>query len=338
MAIVTFLSTSRRILRGLAVGASMFGLSASVSAALADTSSITLPKSAPFPESVTSTSDGTLFSSSITNGGVIRIRPGAQPEVFIKPGAYETRSTFGVHADERNGTLWVCSNDATALDIKGPSTVEGAYLKAFDLKTGREKASYRLPAGPAICNDTAFGPDGSIYVTNTAAPQILKLAPGAKSLTVWLTNSALKGGLDGIAFGDDGNLYVGTYLSGELFKIAVKDGAAGAVTRLVTSRPLTHPDALKPVKGGFLMVEGAGTLDHVIIVGDKAEIATLKSFAGPTGVTITGDTVWVAEGQLDHLAAVAKGTPLPAFHLRPLPLSETLVAKHAVNGGITLPP
>jgi len=331
MAVVTLLSKSQRILCGLVVGASVLGLAAPVSAAWAAPSSITLPKSAPFPESVTSTSDGALFSSSITNGGVIRIRPGAQPEVFIKPGAYETRSTFGVHADKRHGTLWVCSNDATALSIKGPSAVEGAYLKAFDLKTGQEKASYRLPGSPAICNDTAFGRDGSIYVTNTAAPQILKLAPGAKALTVWLSDAALKGGLDGIAFGEDGNLYVNTYLSGELFRVAVKDGAPGSVTKLVTSRPLTHPDALKPVKGGFLMVEGAGTFDHVTIAGDKAEINTVGSFAGLTGVTTTGDTVWVAEGQLDRLDAVAKGAPLPEFHLRALPLAEALAKKHAAN-------
>jgi hypothetical protein len=59
------------------------------------------------------------------------------------------------------------------------------------------------------CNDIAIGRDGSAYVTDSAAPQILRLPPGGG------------GGLDGIAFGADGNLY------GELFRIDMSDGKAG---------------------------------------------------------------------------------------------------------------
>ncbi len=284
----------------------------------AEASTIELPKAMPFPESVASASDGTLYASSISNGGVARALPGkSKAEIFIRPGEYRTRSTFGVHVDEATSTLWVCSNDATSIGLKGPSDVQGAYLKAFDLKTGRDKVSYRLPGTPAICNDTAFGADGSIYVTDTAAQRILKLRPHAKTLDVWLDNDALKGGLDGIAFGEDGNLYVDTYLGGGLFRIDVKDGAPGKVTKLSTSRPITHPDALRSVKGGFLMVEGAGTLDHITVSGDKATIDTVKHFAGPTGVTAAGDTVWVAEGQLDRLGDARKGLPLPSFQCAP---------------------
>jgi glucose/arabinose dehydrogenase/mono/diheme cytochrome c family protein len=317
------------------------GLSAFTFAALAAPMTVELPETSPFPESVTSTADGALYASSITNGGVVRALPGAaMAEVFIKPGDYETRSTFGVHADERTGTLWVCSNDATALGLKGPTTVEGAFLKGFDLKSGQGKVSYKLPGSSNICNDVAIGPDGSIYVTNTAAPEILRLKQGANALEVWFTNDALKGGLDGIAFGEDGNLYVNTYLAGELFRVDMKDGAPGKLTKLKTSRPLSHPDALKPITGGFLMVEGEGTLDHVTVSGDSATVDTIKPFAGPTGVTVAGDTVWVAEGQLDYLSDPSKKGRLPAFQLRSTPLAPLKAAEHeaSVNGGITLPP
>jgi hypothetical protein len=310
-------------LRILAVGGALASALAGAFAA-SDTATIELPKSSPFPESITSAPDGTLYASSISNGGVVRIRPGSQPEIFIKPGAYDTRSTFGLHADPLSGTLWVCSNDASGLGIKGPTDVQGAYLKGFDLESGHGKVSYRLPGNATICNDTAFSTDGAIYVTNTAAPEILKLEPGAKQLTVWLTNDVLKGGLDGIAFGDDGNLYVNTYMSGELFRIDVKDGTPGQVTKLTTSQALMHPDALRSIKGGFLMVEGAGRLDHITINGDNATIDAVKPFAGPTGVEIVGDKVWVSEGQLDHLADLAKGLPLPTFQLRAIPLADAL--------------
>ncbi|HEY0292626.1 MAG TPA: SMP-30/gluconolactonase/LRE family protein [Hansschlegelia sp.] len=284
---------------------------------------VPLPEGSPFPESVTAIADGTLFVSSISNGGVLRVAPdGSTPTPFFKPGEHDTRSTFGVLADEKTGTLWVASNDASAIGLKGPSAVEGAWLRSFDLKSGAPKVSVRLPA-PAIANDFAIGEDGSIYVTNTAGPQIYRLKPDANEVEVFVQDDRLKGGLDGIAFGEDGNLYVNTYVAGEMFRVDVKMGAAGKVTKLKTSRPLTHPDGLKPFKDGFLMVEGGGALDRVTIAGDEARIDTVKTFAGPTGVTIAGDAVWVAEGQLSYLSDPDKKGKTPdGFRLIAIPLPK----------------
>lgn len=286
----------------------------------AEERSIALPTSAPFPESVAASADGTLFVSSMTEGGVLRVAPaGSTPTVFLKPGEHDTRSTFGVLVDEKTDTLWVASNDASAIGIKGPSAVEGGWVKGFDLKSGTLKTSVRLP-GAAIANDFAVGDDGALYVTNTIAPQILRLKPDANAFEIFLQDDALKGGLDGIAFGEEGALYVNTYLSGELFRIDMKVDGPGALTKLQTSRPLVHPDGLKPFKGGFLMVEGGGTLDRVTITGDKATIETIKPFAGPTGVAVAGDLIWVAEGQLAYLSDPdKKGQPLPTFQLRATP-------------------
>jgi hypothetical protein len=74
-------------------------------------------------------------------------------------------------------------------------------------------------------------------------------------------------GLDGIAFGSDGNLYVTTFIPGALFRIAVKDGKAGAITALKTSRPLDHADARRTFGDSLLLIEGAGRLDKVTIKG-----------------------------------------------------------------------
>jgi streptogramin lyase len=293
--------------------------------ALAQPASVLLPKQLPFPESLSATVDGTLYASSITNGGIARALPHApKATVWINPGAFGTRSTFGVFAETKTGTLWVCSNDATAIGIKGPSTVEGAYIKTFDLATGAGKDSIRLPPGPAICNDFARAPDGAMIVTNTAGAELLRLAPGAKALEVWLKDDRLKGGPDGLAFDSNGNLYVNTYVSGELFRVDVKDGKAALLTKLSPSRPLVHPDGMKPVEGGFLMVEGGGTLDRITIAGDTANVETLAHYAGPTGVSVAGDTVWVSEGKLALIAAAPKDpSQMPSFQLR----SSTLPAK-----------
>lgn len=295
----------------------VFAWAALASAASAQPSAIPLPSASKFPESLAASSDGTLYVSSLTDGGIVRVRPGSGvAEAWIRPGAFATRSTFGVLTDERAGLLWVCSNDATPIGVKGPNAIEGAFVKGFDLATGEGRISLPLPGGPALCNDLAIGSDGALYVTDTLQPQILRLKPGTSALEVWLADDRLKGGLDGIAFGRDGALYVNTFIAGELFRIETRDGAAGPVTKLQTSRPLTFPDGLKASGTGLLMVEGGGPLSTVTITGDRAEITTIKDFAGPTGLAQAGATLWVAEGQLDVLMDPAKRGQTPSFQLR----------------------
>jgi sugar lactone lactonase YvrE len=288
---------------------------------------VELPGDRAFPESITSTPHGILYVSSFASGGVLRVRPGdSQAEPWIKPGAYDSRSTFGLLADERTNTLWVCSNDASAFGAPGPSSVKGSFLKGFDLDTGDGKISAALPGARTLCNDIALGPDGSVYVTNTFAPQILRLRPGSTQLDVWLTDPQFEppkdgAGLDGLAFGGDGNIYVNTFTPGEFFRVDVKDGVAGKVTKLKTSRPLSHPDGLRALHGNsFLMIEGGGSLDRVTVTDDNVAIETIKDgFLQPTGVTRDGNTAWVTEGQLSRLKGEAPRLP---FRVYAVPLSE----------------
>ncbi len=295
-----------------------------------DLKPIEIPGEQAYPESMSAASDGTIYISSIASGGVARVKPGeAKAEMWIKPGAFDTRTTFGVLVDEKTKTLWVCSNDISGLGVPGPGSVEGAYLKGFDLATGEGKFSAAFPGKAHVCNDMVIAPDGTMYVTNTGAPQILRLKPGAKELEVWLENDLLVpkdgAGLDGIALGDDGNLYVNTYGGNEFFRVALKDGAAGAVTKLETSRPLKNPDALRHLTGNtFLMAEGGGTLDRVTVNGDKLDVETLKDgLDGPTSVAKVGGTVWVGEGQLGHLFnAKQNGPPKIPFQVVPVSLGN----------------
>jgi sugar lactone lactonase YvrE len=300
-----------------------------LAAASAAPAVVDLPGDRAFPESISSTADGTRYVSNISGGGVLRIRPAAtEGESWIKPGAYDTRSTFGVLADEASNTLWVCSNDASALGLPGPSAVKGSFLKGFDLQTGAEKFSAALPGERTLCNDIVIGPDRSLYVTNTFAPEILRLPPGGKQLEVWLTDSQFEppkngAGLDGIAFGPDGSIYVNTYSLGDLFRVELKDGVPGKVTRLKTSRPLINPDGLRPFDGkSLLMIEGGGSLDRVAVSGDSATVETIKDgFVQPTGVALDGHTAWVTEGQLSKLAYPAKGdAPRLPFRVYAVPL------------------
>jgi WD40 repeat protein len=275
----------------------------------ARSASIELPGDRVFPDSITSIQDGTLFVGSLGGGGVIRIQSDTgKPEVWIEPGAFGSRSILGVLAHEPSNTLWVCSNDLTAIGIKAAGTASGSAIKAFDLKTGEGKLSATLSGGQGVYNDLAVGPDGSIFVTNSFAPEILRLRPGAESLEVWARDPLFASrpdtfGLDGIAFGAEDAVYLSMYASGKLLRVGVNKGVAGAVTVLNTSRPLVLPDAIRPIGNNeFLLIEGEGRLDRLVIKGENAFIETLEEgYSTPTGVTAVGKTAWVSEGQLSFL-------------------------------------
>lgn len=315
----------------LIVAAMLFsGTVASVAAA---SLTVALPGARAFPESVTSTSDGTLYAGSLGSGGIFRARPGAaRAEVWIEPGAFGSRSIFGVLADEKAGILWACSNDisaATGVVVVGSDS--GSSLKGFDLKTGKGKVSAQLPGEHTLCNDIAIAADRSVFVTNTMSPQILELSADRKRLDVWASDpqfpAAGQGaGLDGIAFGADGNLYVDTYTKAELFRVDVDHGKAGKVTKLSLSRSLVLADALRRIEGEtFLLVEGGGRLDRVVVKGDVATVETLKDdFALPTGVTRVGaKTAWVSEGQLASIFDPSKKDEKPNLPFRLYAVSLT---------------
>ena len=301
-------------------------------AASAERSEIALPSDRAYPESITAAPDGTLYVSSPAVGGVWRIKPQTGTvEEWIKPGAFGTRSTLGVLVDSKANLVWVCSNDFSSAGIPGPSSVPGSFVKGFDLASGEGKVSAELPGKATLCNDMVVGPDGSLFVTNSLAPQILKLKPGSNQLEVWLESPEFEQppqgapGLDGIAFGGNGNLYVNTFASGKFFRVEVKDGMAGKITSLKPSRALQFPDGLRSTGGQiFVMAEGGGSVDRVAVNGNDVEITTIKEgIAGPTSVAPVGQTLWVSEGQLPHLFEAAKsGPPRLPFRVIGVPMNK----------------
>jgi hypothetical protein len=303
------------------LGAASFGV------AWAESTPVRVPDKS-FPESVTSTKDGTLYVGSFNLGGVVKATPGGKAEQFIKPAAGDSRSTLGVLADEKSGTLYVCSNDISGFGVPGPSDTKGAWLKVFDLTSGALKSSVALKDPKSLCNDIAVGSDGTAYITDSFAPNVYSLKPGGTALEVWATDPLLAPakdgvGLDGIAFGADGNLYVTTYIPAALFRIAVKDGKAGAVTALKSSRPLDHADAMRAFGDSLMLIEGNGKLDRVTIKGDDAEIETIKDgFTEPVSVTQVGSTAWVAEGKLSYIIGDNKEKDPGPFALNPVMLSK----------------
>jgi len=265
----------------------------------ADRAEITFADGRIFPESVTSTKNGDLYFGSLGQDSVYRAPSKAsQATTWIKPKANGLMTVLGVLADEGAGVLWVC---ASATGGRGGAPYVGeTALKAFALKDGSFRASYAFP-GNGLCNDIAVAKNGTVYAADTIQARVLRLKKGATALDVWATDSMLLAGADGLALLADGNLYINSVTQGTLLRIDVnKDGSAGKITKLETSRPLMQPDGMRSVGSRtMLLVEGAGRLDEVTINGDKAEIKVLKEgLTGPTAVTLAGGTAYVTEAKL----------------------------------------
>jgi len=267
----------------------------------ADRTTITFADGRIFPESLTSTRDGTLYFGSLGQNSVYRATPkSSKADTWIRARSNGLQTVLGVFADEAAGTLWVCASATGGRD--GAPLVGETALKAFALSNGAFKASYAFP-GSGLCNDIAVAKDGTVFVTDTTGARVLRLKKGAGALDVWAADAALLGTADGIALLSDGSMYVNSVGQGTLLRISVKaDGSAGSIAKLETSQPLTRPDGMRSVGGKtMLLVEGAGRLDEVTINGDKADIRVLKDgLTGPTAVTLVGGMAYVAEARLDY--------------------------------------
>lgn len=287
---------------------------------------IGLPGDRLFPESI-SISNGIAYVGSMS-GGVLRVTLATgRSEPFVKPGAFGSGALFGVLADPRNHMLWTCTNDFSRAGLIVPGAEPGHFVKGFDLRTGAGRISMALPGDHPTCNDFAVGRDGSLYVTDTGNPRILRWTPGSKTLEIWLEDGASfgvppqRGALDGLAFGGDGNLYVNTVHGNELFRVELRrDGRPGKVTRLETSRSLASPDGMRPIGGlSFALAEGKGKVDRIDVSGDRAEVTTLaEGIDQPTGVDVDKGVIWYSQGQLSGIFSPEKGGPDLPFRLTPI--------------------
>ena len=218
---------------------------------------------------------------------------------WIKPGTQGLNAVYGVYADEKFKTLWVCS------DKYDDGTGDAPAVKAFDLNTGAPKGSYTLPGDATFCNDIAVADDGTAYITDTKQGSVVMLKPGAKELEV-AAKDPLLAGADGLAFGEKTVLYVNSVTMNKLLRVDLRpDGKSKSVVELQLSQPLNRPDGMRTIgKNRLLMAENSGNMDIVTFSGlnfQKADIKTIKSGLEATpAVTATRGMAWIAEGKLNY--------------------------------------
>jgi sugar lactone lactonase YvrE len=271
-----------------------------------------------FPEGVTVDAAGNFYIGSMDQGTIFKVAAGSTTAApFIAAGTNKLVSVIGLYAHNASSTLWVCSSDAGNGQLKGTAP---AALKSFDLATGAAKGSWDWPApttplaGETVngfCNDITMDAAGNLYATDSWYPRIVKLAAGATAttmLTEWVTNpifGVTKWHLNGIDIDPAGtNLYVVENNPGHLYRVAIAaGGVAGAVTEIMTSKPLRAPDGLKVINATTLAVaEGApGGMTLVDVTGTTGKVRTVSTgLDGVATFALLGGSAWLVENQGDH--------------------------------------
>lgn len=276
----------------------------------ADPAIISIPSKNLFPESITSTKDGTIIIGSYGTNSIWRVPAGVgTASKWIEVSG--TGPLLGVLADEKSGRLLVCK----------------AGVKTFDLKTGAPKEALTIPTANPFCNDLAVRSDGSIFVADTNGAKIF-MFPKGKSEAVQVASDPLLAGVDGLAFLSDPNkLYVNSVTTSKLLRLDLdKDGKVTKITELKLSRPLQGPDGMRPIDGKRLIVaEGAGRTAMAVPNGDNVEITTLKDGGmegGTPAVTVTKGMGWTIEGKLRQRDANNPDADKGPFRLFPVPLPK----------------
>jgi len=273
-----------------------------------------------FPEGVTVDTSGNFYVGSMDQGLIYKASATTKTMApFIQPDdSNQLVSVLGLYAHAASSTLWACSSDAGNSQRKGKGAVA---LKAFDLTSGALKGSWDWPAptttpvaGATVngfCNDITVDAAGNVYATDSWYPRILRLPAGATAATPlqeWVTSSVFdptQWHLNGVDVDSSGgSLYAVENHPGHLYRVAITaTGAAGAVTEIVTSRPLRGPDGLKVIDSTTLAVaEGdTGGMAIVELGGDTARVRTVNTgLDGVATFAMMSGSAWLVENQADH--------------------------------------
>jgi sugar lactone lactonase YvrE len=310
-----------------------------------------------YPANAMVARDGTIyagtfksFSAASDNGPskVFAFSPGGQLLRSYTVTGQTPGVAHGVQAAafDRYGILYL-------LDQAPPRVIK------LDPRTGRQTTWATFRSVPACSGDmpngactlgsggnppepdfAAWGPDGSLYVTDYMQSLIWRVRPGGGRAAVWLTDTRFSAPIVGPAgiqlLGDGRTLMLSTggggsdVTTGKLYTIAIdNDGRPGPLHQIWQSGPVEAPDGFGIAKSGDVYVALVSpTANAVVEVSPSGhEIARVPvnplsnmlmpvPFDAPGSVTFDGDNVIVAnQAAIDNdtanmaLLEIAVGEP-----------------------------
>jgi len=199
-----------------------------------------------------------------------------------------------VAANDAQGRLLLLDKTSGRIIRLDPQTgAQTLYSQVPDLPTC-STAGAGTPCSPALLDlapmpdYAAWGPDGSLYVTDYQQAVIWRIPPGGGPARIWLADRRLDGGPFGTACltlmpdhhtllfdpASNGGLGALNPSTGKLYTVPIQaDGSAGPLTQLWESGPADAPDGCARAASGDI---------YLALVGASSQIVELS----PSGVEI----------------------------------------------------
>ena len=187
----------------------------------------------------------------------------------------ELLGVFGLVIDEERNTLWAATSAVPEMtgftaEMKGRTA-----LAEFNLATGELRRVVPVPGDGRdhALGDLLVAPDGTIFATDSTAPVIWQLAPGAEEIQKH-AESPLFSSLQGLVLAKRA-LLVADYANGLL----LVDLATGNVTALATPKnsTLLGLDGLVAMPGGLVAVQNGVTPQRVLRIEFNPEMDAVTS-------------------------------------------------------------
>lgn len=157
----------------------------------------------------------------------------------LTPEGDELYGVFGLAIDEASRTLWAATSAVPAMRGFSFEMDGTAALAEIDLDSGAIRRTIPVvrKAGDRqshVLGDLALGPDGSVFLPDSGAPILWRLAPGASELQVFAESSEFMSPQGVVVAADRGALIVSDHANG-LLRVDLRTAAV----RLLESPPGT---------------------------------------------------------------------------------------------------
>jgi hypothetical protein len=199
----------------------------------------------------------------------------------------DTSQPHGVQvaANDARGRLLLLDKTSGRIIRLDPRTgSQTLYSRVPDLPTCSNSGS-GAPCSPAMLDlapmpdYAAWGPDGSMYVTDYQQAVIWRIPPGGGAAHIWLADRRLDGGPFGTACimllpdhrtllfdqASNGGLGSTNPTTGKLFEVAIQsNGGPGPLKQLWESGPADAPDGCALARSGHIYVALVGASNQIV--------------------------------------------------------------------------
>ena len=198
------------------------------------------------------------FIGSVRQRRIVAVERDGSSHDFVGARSGGLAGVFGMAVDSVRRTLWVATTALPRMVGFTPADSARVGVFAYDLESGRLGREVWLPRDSAMAHtfgDVAVAPNGDVYVSDSQAPWIFKLAAGADSLERFLTHPLFRS-LQGMAITPDGaTMYVADYSHGIIqvslvSRTVIPLAASHGVTQLGVDGLYWHRGSLIAVQNG----------------------------------------------------------------------------------------